>query len=82
VLINHIITDDGKAKSAYLTWLQNLRPQEVTDIKILEGAVGEPLLQQQVKDSHTQIFVTTHSAIILSWLNEDEYAHYLLLQTR
>lgn len=127
------LIEDAKTKDAYLTWLQNLRPQEVTDIKVLKGAVGEPLfclaegdkefpapalsdgtlrfaaiaaalfqpdmpailtieeiengihanrlrllvelLRQQAKVTNTQIFVTTHSSIILSWLNEEEYAH-------
>jgi predicted ATPase len=37
------ICEDEKTKKAYLSWLRELRPQEVNDIKILTGAVGEPL---------------------------------------
>jgi predicted ATPase len=36
------ICSDSDAKEAFLSWLQELRPAEVDDIKILEGAVGEP----------------------------------------
>jgi predicted ATPase len=37
------ISEDAKTKEAYLSWLRELRPQEVNDIKILTGAIGEPL---------------------------------------
>lgn len=131
-LIQNLI-DNSKTKGAYLTWLRHLRPQEVNDIKILKGAVGEPLfcleegtkefpapvlsdgtlrfaaiaaalfqpdmpaimtieeiengihasrlrllvelLRKQALITGTQVFVTTHSPIVLAWLNGDEYAH-------
>ena len=41
-LVNTICQDD-KVKNAYLSWLQELRPEEVTDLGILRGALGEPL---------------------------------------
>lgn len=41
-LINTICQDD-QAKNAYLSWLQELRPEGVTDLGILRGALGEPL---------------------------------------
>ena len=37
------ICQDENAKSAYLAWLQELRPDEVDDVGTLSGAVGEPL---------------------------------------
>ncbi|MGA2660873.1 MAG: AAA family ATPase [Verrucomicrobiota bacterium] len=37
------ICADPKTKAAYLSWLQELRPQEVDDVKTLNGALGEPL---------------------------------------
>ena len=37
------ICADPKTKAAYLSWLQELRPREVDDVKTLSGAVGEPL---------------------------------------
>ncbi|HWY71988.1 MAG TPA: AAA family ATPase [Terriglobales bacterium] len=37
------ILDDEKAKSNYLSWLKQLTPNEVDEVKILKGALGEPL---------------------------------------
>lgn len=37
------ILDDGAAKQAYLSWLQQLRPDVVDDVGTLSGAVGEPM---------------------------------------
>lgn len=37
------IGQDAEAKDAYLSWLQQLRPEEVDDVGTLSGAVGEPL---------------------------------------
>ena len=33
------------------------------------------LLRTQASITGTQVFVTTHSPIVLAWLNGDEYAH-------
>ena len=43
------ICQDEKAKSAYLSWLQELRPDEVDDVGTLSGAVGEPLFMLREK---------------------------------
>jgi energy-coupling factor transporter ATP-binding protein EcfA2 len=127
------IAKDPDTKEAYLEWLQQLRPQEVEDIKVLTGAVGElmfcleeggkefaapvlsdgtlrfaaitaalfqpdmpgimtieeiengihasrlrlmmELLRSQSDCTDTQLFVTTHSPIVLAWLKEEEYQH-------
>lgn len=37
------ICADAEAKSRYLEWLRELRPEEVEDVGTLAGAVGEPL---------------------------------------
>jgi len=37
------ICSDEKAKSAYLSWLKELRPAEVDDVGTLNGALGEPM---------------------------------------
>ncbi len=37
------ICKDPKLKDAYLSWLRHLRPDEIEDVGILTGAVGEPL---------------------------------------
>ena len=34
---------EDETKAAYLSWLQELRPEEVQDVGILLGAVGEPM---------------------------------------
>ena len=41
-LIKTICEEEG-AKNAYLTWLRQLRPEEVEDVGTLAGAVGEPM---------------------------------------
>ena len=43
------ICQDDKAKSAYLAWLRELRPDEVDDVGTLSGAVGEPLFMLSEK---------------------------------
>ena len=37
------ICSDEKKKSAYLSWLRELRPEQVDDVGTLPGAVGEPM---------------------------------------
>ena len=37
------ICRDEKLKDIYLSWLRELRPEEVDDVGVLRGAVGEPL---------------------------------------
>ena len=37
------ICNDEKKKSAYLSWLRELRPEQVDDVGTLPGAVGEPM---------------------------------------
>ena len=37
------ISQNDKAKDAYLSWLRQLRPEEIDDVGLLQGAVGEPL---------------------------------------
>ena len=37
------ICQDAQMKDAYLSWLQQLRPEEVSDIGTLPGALGEPM---------------------------------------
>ena len=39
----HTLCQDDKTKDAYLSWLRQLRPEEVNDVGILSGALGEPL---------------------------------------
>jgi energy-coupling factor transporter ATP-binding protein EcfA2 len=41
-LVNAIL-DDPKARSEYLSWLKQLTPLEFEDVKILRGALDEPL---------------------------------------
>jgi predicted ATPase len=40
-LVNAIASNE-KARSAYVSWLKELTPTEVEDVKVLEGALGEP----------------------------------------
>ena len=126
------IARDEKTKDAYLSWLKQLRPAEVSDVGTLSGAVGEPmfmlvegerqypapvlsdgtlrfaaitaaffqqdmpavltieeiengihahrvrllveLLRSQAARGGTQIMATTHSPIVLAWLDAGEYA--------
>ena len=37
------ICQDSETKDAYLSWLRQLRPEDVDDVGVLLGAVGEPL---------------------------------------
>ena len=37
------ICQDDKAKGAYLAWLRQLRPEEIGDVGVVSGAIGEPL---------------------------------------
>lgn len=37
------ICQDEKTKDAYLTWLSQLRPEQIEDVGTLAGAVGEPM---------------------------------------
>ena len=37
------ICSDEKKKGAYLSWLRELRPEQVDDVGTLSGAVGEPM---------------------------------------
>lgn len=37
------ICQDGQTKDAYLSWLRQLRPEEIEDVGTLTGAVGEPM---------------------------------------
>ena len=118
-------------KDAYLSWLQELRPEEVSDVGVLRGALDEPLFmlregnrdvpapvlsdgtlrfaalaaaffqpdmpqimtveemengvhpsrlrlimelfRSQAERTGTQVFATTHSPLVLAWLQEEEY---------
>lgn len=132
----HTICQSPKLKDAYLSWLRHLRPDEIRDVGILKGAVGEPLfsltetsgavfpapvlsdgtlrfaaivaaflqpdmpallkieeiengihasrmrllvelLRSCTSAGTTQVIATTHSPIVLAWLQESEYAHTL-----
>ena len=37
------ICKDNRAKDAYLSWLRQLRPEEIDDVGVRPGAMGEPL---------------------------------------
>ena len=37
------ICKNDRTKDAYLSWLRQLRPEEIDDVGVLHGAVGEPL---------------------------------------
>ena len=126
------IAKEPATKDAYLSWLKQLRPAEVSDVGTLSGAVGEPmfmlregqreypapvlsdgtlrfaaitaaffqpdmpavltieeiengihahrvrllveLLRSQAARGGTQLMATTHSPIVLAWLQPKEYA--------
>lgn len=126
------IAKEPATKDAYLSWLKQLRPAEVSDVGTLSGAVGEPmfmlregqreypapvlsdgtlrfaaitaaffqpdlpavltieeiengihahrvrllveLLRSQAARGGTQVMATTHSPIVLAWLQPKEYA--------
>ena len=38
---------DERTKDAYLSWLRQLRPEEIDDVGTLSGAVGEPMFMLQ-----------------------------------
>lgn len=38
-----MLSEDESWKDAYLSWLRQLRPEEIDDVGTLSGAVGEPL---------------------------------------
>lgn len=131
-LVNSI-SQSEKSRSAYLSWLQQLSPDAIEDVKILKGAVGEPLfavmeggqerpatilsdgtlrfaaitaaffqpdlpgiltieeiengihpsrlrllvemLRSQSEEGHLQVMATTHSPVVLAWLNEVDFQH-------
>ena len=39
----HTVCQDSEAKDAYVSWLRELRPEEVDDVGVLAGALGESL---------------------------------------
>lgn len=41
------IFEDEQTKDAYLTWLRQLRPEQINDVGTLSGAVGEPMFMLQ-----------------------------------
>ena len=127
----NMICHKESTKDAYLTWLRQLRPEQIDDVGTLTGAVGEPmfmlrengrtfpapvlsdgtlrfaaltaaffqhnmpgimmieeiengihpsriqllldLMRTQGEYTKTQILATTHSAMILDWLQEEDY---------
>ena len=128
-LVEQILSDEN-SKTAYLEWLQHLRPEEIDDIQILHGAMDEALfalkegdsilpaevlsdgtlrfaaiasalfqpdmpsmitmeeiengihpnrlrlllelLRSQATHTGTQLFLTTHSPTLLSWLTQED----------
>ena len=130
------ICRNEKVKDVYLSWLRELRPEQIDDVIVLLGAVGEPLfalrengrelpatvlsagtlrfaavaaaffqpdmpslmtleeiengihanrlrtllelLRTQGEATNTQVIATTHSATVLDWLEEEDYATTLL----
>ena len=42
-VINMMVCHDEKAKDAYLTWLRQLRTDEIENVGTLKGALGEPM---------------------------------------
>jgi energy-coupling factor transporter ATP-binding protein EcfA2 len=126
-----VILQDVKNRDAYLSWLRQMVPFEAGDIKILTGALGEPLfalqrgaqefpaavlsdgtlrfaalaaaffqpdmpsviaieeiengihptrvrlllelLKSQSGGDGPQVFATTHSPVVLAWLDEKDY---------
>ena len=125
------LCQNEETRQAYLSWLQELRPEEVSQVGVLRGAVSEPLfmlregdrelpapvlsdgtlrfaalaaaffqpdmpqimtiedvengvhpsrlrlilelLRSQAERTRTQVFATTHSPLLLAWLQEEEY---------
>ena len=126
------ICSNPRAKEDFVSWLKELRPQEIEDVGTISGAVGEPLfmlkeggreypapvlsdgtlrfaaitaaffqpempglltieeiengihanrlrllvelLRTRSAEGQTQLLATSHSPIILAWLNRQEYA--------
>ena len=126
-----LVSQNKETGEAYLSWLQELRPEEVSGVGVLKGALGEPLFmlregdrevpapvlsdgtlrfaaiaaaffqpdmpqimtieevengvhpsrlrlllelfQSQTEQTGTQVFATTHSPLVLAWLQEEEY---------
>ena len=131
-VVRHICSD-AQTKQAYLSWLRELQPRELDDVKTLPGADGEPrfavsdsgrdfsatvlsngtlrfaalvasffqepppellaieeiensihgsrlrllleLLRDQASLGRTQVLATTHSPLVLAWLEPEEYQH-------
>ena len=125
------LCQDDAARNAYLSWLQELRPEEVTDVGVLRGALGEllfmldeggrkfpapalsdgtlrfaalaaaffqpdmpklmtieeiengvhpgrlrlltELLRSQSEQTDTQVIATTHSPLLIEWLQPEEH---------
>ena len=125
------ICDNEADKDIYLSWLRELRPEQVDDVGVLRGAVGEPLfmlrengrelpapvlsagtlrfaavvaaffqpdmpsvmaleeiengvhasrlrmllelLRTQAEETGTQVVATTHSPVVLDWVEERDY---------
>ena len=126
-----LLCGEDETRKAYLSWLQELRPEEVSNVGVLHGAVKEPLFKlhegdrevpapvlsdgtlrfaalaaaffqpdmpqvmtiedienavhpnrlrlilelfrSQAERTGTQVFATTHSPLVLAWLQEEEY---------
>ena len=51
------ICQDEKAKDAYMTWLRQLRPEQIDDVGTLDGAIGEPmfLLREDGREFPAQV---------------------------
>ena len=125
------IVQDERLRGAYLSWLSRLTPMELDDVRVLKGALEEPifalcegdstlpapilsdgtlhfaaitaaffqpdmpaiitleeiengihpsrlrllleLLKSQSGNSGPQVFATTHSPVVLAWLDEKDY---------
>jgi predicted ATPase len=134
-LVN-LVYEDKEASEAYLSWLQRLTPSELHQVRILHGALGEPLfavdfdhktfaapvlsdgtlrfaaiaaaffqpdmpnllmieelengihptrlrllvdlLKSQASERGPQVLATTHSPVVLSWLEPGDYEHVFL----
>ena len=42
-VVNMMVVDDEKAKDAYLTWLRQLRPEQINDVGTWSSAAGKPM---------------------------------------
>ena len=45
-----LLCKDDETRRAYLSWLQELRPEEVSEVGVLHGAIGEPLFMLREGD--------------------------------